>query len=125
VFDARPEDYGALLLPGGLVNPTSCARANAALRFVRRMERLGRPIATLCHGPEVLVSAGLSSGRRRLTSWPGIATDLRNAGAEWVDAPLVRDGRWVSRRARRQVPLVPRRELRAVPSASASRRTST
>jgi protease I len=97
VFDARPEDYGALLLPGGFVNPDLLRQSEAALTFVRRMEQLGRPIATLCHGPEVLVSAGLASGRR-LTSWPGIATDLRNAGAEWVDAPLVRDGRWVSSR---------------------------
>ena len=97
VFDARPEDYGALLLPGGFVNPDLLRQSEHALRFVRRMEELGRPIATLCHGPEVLISSGLASGRR-LTSWPGIAADLRNAGAEWVDAPLVRDGRWVSSR---------------------------
>jgi protease I len=97
VFHARPEDYGALLLPGGFVNPDLLRQSERALAFVRRMDQLRRPIATLCHGPEVLISSGLVSGRR-ITSWPGIAADLRNAGAEWVNAPVIRDGRWVSSR---------------------------
>src|SRR5512133_307169 len=97
VADARPDDYGALLLPGGLVNPDLLRQSDRAKDFVRGMEKLGRPIATLCHGPWVLVSAGLASGRH-LTSWPGIADDVRNAGAQWTDAPLVRDGRWLSSR---------------------------
>lgn len=57
MFDARPEDYGALLLPGGFVNPDVLRQSEAALTFVRRMEQLGRPIATLCHGPKVIVFA--------------------------------------------------------------------
>jgi protease I len=97
VSNAGPEDYGALLLPGGLVSPDLLRQSERAKEFVRRMEALGRPIATLCHGPWVLVSAGLASGRH-LTSWPGIADDVRNAGAHWTDAPLVRDGRWISSR---------------------------
>lgn len=98
VFGARADDYGALLLPGGFVNPDLLRQSEAAKSFVRRMEELGRPIATLCHGPEVLISAGLVRGRR-LTSWPGIADDVRNAGGEWQNAAVVRDGRWVASRS--------------------------
>lgn len=97
VSAARAEDYGALLLPGGFVNPDLLRQSERALELVRELDRLGRPIAVICHGPEVLVSAGLVSGRL-LTSWPGIADDLRNAGAIWVDEPVVRDGRWISSR---------------------------
>ncbi|HYD43182.1 MAG TPA: DJ-1/PfpI/YhbO family deglycase/protease [Anaeromyxobacter sp.] len=97
VFRARAEDYGALLLPGGFVNPDLLRQSEHARAFVREMDRLGRPIAVICHGPQVLVSAGLVRGRR-LTSWMGIADDVRNAGAEWVDAAVVRDGRWLSSR---------------------------
>ncbi len=97
VSNASPSDYGALLVPGGLVNPDLLRQSERAKEFVRGMERLGRPIATLCHGPWVLVSSGLASGHH-LTSWPGIADDLRNAGARWSNAPVVRDGRWVSSR---------------------------
>jgi protease I len=98
LFRARPDDYGALLLPGGFVNPDLLRQSEAAKSFVRRMEELGRPIATLCHGPEVLISAGLVRGRR-LTSWPGIADDVRNAGGDWQNAAVVRDGRWVASRS--------------------------
>jgi protease I len=98
VFQAKPEEYGALLLPGGFVNPDLLRQSEHAREFVRRMEQLGRPIATLCHGPELLISAGMVNGRR-LTSWPGIADDLRNAGATWENAAVVRDGRWVASRS--------------------------
>src|SRR3954452_22113038 len=80
IFDARPEDYGALYLPGGFVNPDLLRQSERVRDFVRRFEASGRPIATMCHGPEVLISSGLVRGRR-LASWPGIADDLRNAGA--------------------------------------------
>jgi protease I len=98
VFTARPEDYGALLLPGGFVNPDLLRQSEQAREFVRKMDQLGRPIATLCHGPEVLISAGLVRGRR-LTSWPGIADDVRNAGGDWQNDAVVRDGRWVASRS--------------------------
>src|SRR4051812_1310425 len=94
VSRARADDYGALLLPGGFVNPDLLRQSRAALDFVRRFVELDRPIATLCHGPAVLISAGVAKDRR-LTSWPGIADDVRNAGASWKDAAVVRDGRWV------------------------------
>jgi len=85
VFTARPEDYGALLLPGGFVNPDLLRQSEQAREFVRKMDQLGRPIATLCHGPEVLISAGLVRGRR-LTSWPGVADDIPNAGGDRQNA---------------------------------------
>ncbi|MET0404112.1 MAG: type 1 glutamine amidotransferase domain-containing protein [Cystobacter sp.] len=93
----RPKDFDALLIPGGFQNPDALRQSEAALDFVREMDRLGRPIATLCHGPWVLVSAGLVSGRK-LASWPGIKDDLRNAGAEWHDESGMLDGRWFTSR---------------------------
>jgi protease I len=98
VSGARPEQYGALLLPGGFVNPDLLRQSDEALEFVRQFDALERPIATLCHGPEVLISAGLIKGRR-LTSWPGIADDIRNAGGTWQDSTVVRDRNWVASRS--------------------------
>jgi protease I len=97
VFGARPEDYGALYLPGGFINPDLLRQSERVREFVRRFSELGRPIATMCHGPEVLISSGLARDRT-LTSWPGIADDLRNAGARWEDRAVVRDGDLVSSR---------------------------
>jgi protease I len=98
VSGARPEQYGALLLPGGFVNPDLLRQSKQALEFVRQFDALERPIATLCHGPEVLISAGLVKGRR-LTSWPGIADDIQNAGATWQDTAVVCDRNWVASRS--------------------------
>jgi protease I len=103
VFNAQPEDYSALFLPGGFVNPDLLRQSERARHFVQRMDQLGRPIATLCHGPETLISAGLVRGKR-ITSWPGIADDLRNAGANWVDEKVVREGNWVSSRSPEDLP---------------------
>ncbi|WNG39880.1 type 1 glutamine amidotransferase [Archangium violaceum] len=97
VHRVRPTDFDALLIPGGFVNPDKLRQSEEVLDFVREFDRHGRPIATLCHGPWVLVSAGLASGRK-LASWPGIKDDLRNAGAQWMDEPAVRDDRWFSSR---------------------------
>ncbi|QRN99218.1 type 1 glutamine amidotransferase [Archangium violaceum] len=98
VHAVRPEDFDALLIPGGFVNPDSLRQSEEVLQFVRDIDRHGRPIATLCHGPWVLVSAGLASGRK-LASWPGIKDDIRNAGGQWMDEPGVRDERWFSSRS--------------------------
>ena len=97
VFTADPDDYDALLLPGGFVNPDFLRQSKRALNFVRRFDAAGKPIAALCHGPWVLVSAGLVEGRR-LTSWPGIRDDVVNAGGLWEDKAVVVDGNWVSSR---------------------------
>jgi protease I len=97
VANADPEQYAALLLPGGFVSPDLLRQSEHAREFVEGIDRLGRPIAVICHGPELLISAGLVRGRR-LTSWPGIADDVRNAGGFWEDAEVVRDDNWVSSR---------------------------
>lgn len=94
---ADADDYDALLLPGGLIAPDTLRQSEEALDFVRAFERQGKPIAVICHGPWLLVSAGLVV-RRNLTSWPGIKDDVRNAGGIWHDEPMVRDRNWVSSR---------------------------
>ena len=91
VDEADPADYDGLLLPGGFINPDLLRQSAPAREFVRAFAARGKPIATLCHGPWVLASAGLVDGRT-LTSWPGIRDDLVNAGATWLDQELVRDG---------------------------------
>jgi protease I len=91
IDDADPGDYDGLLLPGGFINPDLLRQSAPARAFVAAFAARGTPIATLCHGPWVLASAGLLDGRT-LTSWPGIRDDLVNAGATWLDQELVRDG---------------------------------
>jgi protease I len=98
VFTANRDAYDALLQPGGFINPDFLRQSERALEFSRAFDRAGKPIATICHGPWVLVSAGLVRGRR-LTSWPGIKDDVQNAGGMWEDSALVRDRNWVSSRS--------------------------
>jgi protease I len=100
---ADAEDYDALLLPGGLIGPDTLRQNEQALDFVRAFDRAGKPIAVICHGPWLLVSAGLVV-RRNLTCWPGIKDDVRNAGAVYHDEPLVRDRNWVSSRSPKDLP---------------------
>lgn len=97
VFECDPEDYDGLFIPGGFINPDMLRQSAAARDFVSIFDDLGKPIATLCHGPWVLASAGLVEGRT-MTSWPGVRDDLVNAGAVWLDQPVVRDGNWVTSR---------------------------
>src|SRR3954462_207913 len=91
IAEAHPGDYDGLLLPGGFINPDLLRQSAEARAFVRAVDEAGKPIASLCHGPWVLASAGLLQGRT-LTSWPGIRDDLVNAGARWLDQEVVRDG---------------------------------
>jgi protease I len=97
IFTADPEDYDALFLPGGLTSPDLLRQSRRVLDFVRSFEEADKPIASICHGPWVLISAGLVPGRR-LTSWPGIQDDVRNAGGLWVNRSVVRDGNWITSR---------------------------
>ena len=97
VFTADAEHYDGLHIPGGFINPDFIRQSDTALDFVRDFEAAGKPISVICHGPWVLISAGLMPGRR-ITSWPGIQDDVRNAGGEWVDEAAVRDGNWISSR---------------------------
>ena len=94
---AKPSEFDALLIPGGFVNPDLLRQSAAARQFVRTFGESGKPIASLCHGPWVLASAGLLQGRR-LTSWPGLRDDLINAGATWLNEPLVHDGNLITSR---------------------------
>src|SRR5436189_2374021 len=95
--EASVADYDALLIPGGFINPDLLRQSEAARRFVREFDASGKPIATLCHGPWLLSSAGLTKGRT-MTSWPGVRDDLVNAGATWLDREVVRDGNWLTSR---------------------------
>jgi protease I len=82
--DARADDYAGLVLPGGVANPDFLRVDADAVRFVREFFEQGKPVAVICHGPWTLIDAGVVEGRT-LTSWPSLRTDLRNAGATWVD----------------------------------------
>ena len=97
IQQADPAAYDGLLVPGGFINPDLLRQDADARRFVRAFATSGKAIATLCHGPWVLASAGLLDGRT-LTSWPGIRDDLVNAGATWLDQDSVRDGNLVTSR---------------------------
>jgi protease I len=103
VADASPDDYDALLLPGGTVNPDKLRMDDDAVDFVRRFFESGKPIGTICHGPLTLVTADVVRGRR-LTSYPSIRVDLRNAGAEVVDEEVVTDQGLVSSRSPDDLP---------------------
>ena len=87
---ARPEDYQALMLPGGVMNPDSLRIDEDAIGFIRHFVSEGKPIAAICHGSWTLIEAGAAAGRT-MTSYPSLRTDLRNAGAHWVDEPVVVD----------------------------------
>jgi len=100
---ADPADFDALFIPGGYVNPDFLRQSERALTFVQAFDRAQKPIAVICHAPWVLASANLVQGRR-LTSWPGISDDLLNAGAIWVDSPVVRDRNWISSRGPNDLP---------------------
>ncbi|MFJ8825565.1 type 1 glutamine amidotransferase domain-containing protein [Streptomyces sp. NPDC102467] len=103
VADARVGDYDALLLPGGTMNPDQLRTDPDAVAFVREFVETGKPVATICHGPWTLAEADVLHGRR-LTSWPSIRTDLRNAGAEVVDEEVVIDRQLISSRGPQDLP---------------------
>ncbi|WP_433058763.1 type 1 glutamine amidotransferase domain-containing protein [Dactylosporangium sp. CS-033363] len=101
--DARPADYAALVLPGGVANSDLLRWQPAAVEFVRGFAALGRPIAMICHGGWILMDADALRGKR-VTSWPSMRTDFRNAGATWVDEELVVDGNLISSRKPKDLP---------------------
>jgi protease I len=95
--DARPEDYDALLLPGGVMNPDHLRRNDDAVRFTRAFFEAGKPVAAICHAPWLLVEADVVRDRE-VTSYESLKTDLRNAGAKWVDREVVVDSGLVTSR---------------------------
>ncbi|WP_020141978.1 type 1 glutamine amidotransferase domain-containing protein [Terracoccus sp. 273MFTsu3.1] len=97
VADAAVEDFDALVLPGGVANPDALRTDADAVALVRDFVASGRPVAAICHAPWTLIEADVVKGRR-LTSWPSLQTDIRNAGGEWTDESLVVDGNLITSR---------------------------
>ena len=108
--EARAEDYDALLLPGGVMNPDKLRKDETALRFVRSFFDAHKPVAAICHGPWTLIDAGVVKGRR-LTSYQSIRTDLKNAGALWVDEEVVVDNGLVTCRQPDDIPAFNRKMI--------------
>lgn len=100
---AQPEDFDALLLPGGVVNPDRLRMNKQAMRFVKSFVDAGKPIAAICHGPWSLVEVDAVRGKR-VTSWPSLQTDVRNAGGNWVDKVNVTDGNITTSRKPDDIP---------------------
>ena len=100
---ARPDDYDALLLPGGVMNPDKLRMQPKAVAFVKAFFDAGKPVGVICHGPWLVIEAGAARGRQ-MTSWPSLQTDLRNAGANWVDRESVVDGNLVTSRKPDDIP---------------------
>ena len=105
------DDFDAILLPGGAMNADALRMEEKAQEIVREIDRQGKPIAVICHGPWLLVSAGLVRGRR-LTSYHTIQDDLRNAGANWEDREVISDRNWVSSRKPDDIPAFNREMIR-------------
>ena len=103
IEDAREGDYDALLLPGGVGNPDRLRTEGKAIALIRAFADAGKPVAAICHGPWLLVEADVVRGRR-VTSWPSIRTDLRNAGGDVVDEAAVTDGNIITSRNPNDVP---------------------
>ena len=111
--DVRPDDYDGLVLPGGVVNADVLRTNETAQKFAQAIDAAGKPLAVVCHGAWLLISAGLVAGRT-LTSWPSLKDDLRNAGATWVDREVVCDGNWTSSRKPDDLPAFNREFIAAL-----------
>jgi protease I len=98
-----PDDFDALMLPGGVINPDTLRTIPSAVDFVRGFFEAGKPVASICHGPWMLVEADVVHGRN-VTSWPSLRTDLRNAGANWTDSEVVIDHGLVTSRKPDDIP---------------------
>ncbi len=103
VADAKPGDYDALLLPGGVMNPDKLRTEEKAIEFIQTFFDAQKPVAAICHAPTVLIEANVVQGKQ-MTSYPSIQTDLRNAGANWVDQESVTDGNLVTSRNPDDIP---------------------
>lgn len=100
---ASARDFDALVLPGGVINPDKLRIIPEAVAFVKAFFDAGKPVAAICHGPWTVLESGNARGRR-MTSWPSLQTDLRNAGAEWVDEQVVVDGNLLTSRKPDDIP---------------------
>lgn len=107
---AKPQEFDALLLPGGVVNPDQLRTMPQAVQFIREFFDGGKPVAAICHGPWTLIEADAVRGRR-LTSWPSLKTDLKNAGANWTDSEVVTDNGLVTSRKPDDIPAFNRKMI--------------
>ena len=103
VSEANPADFDALVLPGGQINPDKLRMDKAAVDFVKRFVETGKTVAAICHGPWTLIEAGVVRGKT-MTSWPSVHTDLKNAGANWVDQEVAVDGQFITSRKPDDIP---------------------
>jgi len=94
---AKPEDYDALMLPGGVMNPDTLRTNKKAVEFAKHFLESGKPLAAICHGPQLLIETGMLEGKK-MTSYPSLQTDLKNAGVNWVDQEVVVDNGLVTSR---------------------------
>jgi protease I len=111
IEEVSPHDYDALLIPGGVGNPDQLRGDESVVSFVREFHDSGKPMAVICHGPWVLVESGAVRGKR-VTSWPTLETDIRNAGGDWVDQEVVVDRNVVTSRKPDDIPAFNREMLR-------------
>lgn len=108
--EVKADEYDALLLPGGVMSPDKLRMNSKAVAFVRAFAEAGKPIAAICHGPWTLIEAGAAQGRK-MTSWPSLQSDLRNAGAHWVDQEVVTDNGLVTSRKPDDIPAFNRKMI--------------
>ncbi len=116
---AKAEEFDALLLPGGVMNPDQLRMNPKAVEFVKHFASAGKPVAAICHGPWTLIEAGAVRGRT-MTSWPSLKTDLKNAGATWVDKEVVNDQGLVTSRKPDDIPAFNREMIRLFAEATES-----
>lgn len=110
VEKASADDFDALMLPGGVMNPDKLRNESKAVEFVQKFVDTGKPIAAICHGPQILIETGALKGRN-MTSWPSLRTDMMNAGAEWIDAEVVTDHGLVTSRKPDDIPAFNRKMI--------------
>ena len=108
---AQAQNYDALLLPGGVMNPDRLRMLPKAVEFAKAVFDAGKPVASICHGPWMVIETGAARGKR-IAAWPSLKTDLRNAGAEWVDEEVVVDGTLVTSRKPDDIPAFNREMIR-------------
>jgi protease I len=118
--DAKAQNYDALLLPGGVANPDKLRIEPRAIEFISEFFQAGKPIAAICHGPWTLIEVGATKGRT-MTSWPSLKTDLRNAGANWVDKEVVSDRGIVTSRKPDDIPAFNEKMIEAFTQGSQAR----
>jgi protease I len=111
LLKTAPDDFDALLLPGGVINPDTLRMQPKAVAFVKAFFDAGKPVAAICHGPWTIIEADAARGRR-MTSWPSLRTDLRNAGADWVDQDVVVDQGLVTSRSPDDIPAFNRETIK-------------